>query len=272
MKFPVAVILRLLFVLSLGLTPATAQKPAKHIDLGQFPAETIDDVVVPVPSEIFSVLDKLGNPNWRAELGPQTTYPATPNRAQVALLLGTVIADGFVAVEAEDSERVKEIGRNVLTLAEAINVRKSVVSRSNSIIEKADARDWNAARREFDGALQDVNQAMIELNDGQLAQLVSLGGWLRGTEVLTSIVKQKYSRDRAELLQQPLLVDYFIRQLAEMGPRLRGQVLVGDVRKSLDRISPLIRNSPPGKVSPETVAEINAVSAQMVGLIRGRAG
>lgn len=272
MKFPPIVILRLLSVLLLGVAAAPAQKPAKHIDLGQFPADTIDDVVVPVPSEIFSVLDRLGNPNWRAELGPQTSYPATPNRAQVALLLGTVIADGFVAVEAEDSERVKEIGRNVLTLAEAINVRKSVVARSNSIIEKADARDWNAARREFDGALQDVNQAMIELNDGQLAQLVSLGGWLRGTEVLTSIVKQRYSRERAELLHQPLLIDYFNRQLEQMSPRLRGQPLVGDVRESLGRIGPLIGDSPQGKISPETVAEINAVSTQTVGLIRGKAG
>ena len=271
-KFPPAVIPRLLLVLLLGLAPAAAQKPDKTIDLGQFPADTIDDVVVPVPSEIFTVLDKLGNPNWRAELGPQTAYPASPNRAQVALLLGTVIADGFVAVEAEDSERVKEIGRNVLTLAEAINVRKSVVARSNSIIEKADARDWNAVRREFDGALQDVNQAMVELNDGQLAQLVSLGGWLRGTEVLTSIVKAKYSRDRAELLYQPLLVDYFNRQLDGMSPRLRRQPLVGEIRNSLGRIGPLIKTSPANDISPGTVAEINSLSMQMVQLIRAKAG
>jgi hypothetical protein len=249
-----------------------AQRPAKKIDLGEFPAETVDNVVVPVPSEIFTVLDKLGNPNWRAQLGPAKSYPPSPNRAQVALLLGTVIADGFVAVEAEDSERVKEIGRNVLTLAEAINVRKSVVARSNSIIEKADARDWNAVRREFDGALQDVNRAMVELNDEQLAQLVSLGGWLRGTEVLTSIVGEKYSRDRAELLYQPLLVDYFSRQLDKMSPRLRRNQLVGEVRHSLGRIGPLIKKSPPNDISSDTVGEINNITTQMVELIRAKAG
>jgi hypothetical protein len=266
------VIPRLLFALLLGLSAASAQKPAKTIDLGQFPAETIDDVVVPVPSEVFTVLDKLGNPNWRAELGPQQAYPPSPNRAQVALLLGTIIADGFVAVEAEDSERVKEIGRNVLTLAEAINVRKSVVARSNSIIEKADARDWNAVRREFDGALQDVNKAMVELNDGQLAQLVSLGGWMRGTEVLTSIVGEKYSRDRAELLYQPLLVDYFTGQLDGMSPRLRRNQLVGEIRNALGRIGPLIKKSPANDISPATVGEINGISTKMVELIRAKAG
>lgn len=258
-------------MLAASAVPLAAQKPAAKIDLSQFPAETVDNVVVPVPSEVFAVLDKLGNPNWRAELATKSTYPATADRAQVALLLGTVIADGFVAVEAEDSERVKEIGRNVLTLAEAINVRKSVVARSNSIIEKADQRDWNAVRREFDGALQDVNQAMIELNDGQLAQLVSLGGWLRGTEALTSIVGKKYSRDRAELLYQPLLIDYFGTQLGEMGPRLRRNPLVGEIEQAIGRIGPLIKNSPERDIKPETVAEINSITTQMVQLIRAKA-
>jgi hypothetical protein len=251
---------------------ATAQPPAKQIDLSQFPAETVDNVVVPVPSEVFAVLDKLGNPNWREQLGAATTYPATANRAKDALLLGTVIADGFIAVEAEDSERVKEIGRNVLTLAEAINVRKSVVARSNSIVEKADAREWNAVRREFDGALQDVNQAMVELNDGQLAQLVSLGGWLRGTEALTSIVQEKYSRERAELLHQPLLIDYFDKQLASMSPRLRRNSLVDEVGKALEQIGPLVKKSSETEIPAETVAEINRITSQIVEMIRAKAG
>ncbi len=265
-------LLTTILILAATAGPLAAQKPAQQIDLSQFPADTIDNVVVPVPSEVFAVLDRLGNPNWRAELGPKSTYPATTDRAQVALLLGTVIADGFVAVEAEDSERVKEIGRNVLTLAEAINVRKSVVARSNSIIEKAGERNWDAVRREFDGALQDVNKAMIELNDGQLAQLVSLGGWLRGTEALTSIVRQKYSRERAELLYQPLLIDYFGKQLEEMGPRLRRNRLVGDIEQAIGRIGPLIKNSPDREIAPETVTEVGSITTDLVQRIRAKAG
>jgi hypothetical protein len=255
----------------LAAATVLAEPPAEQIDLEQFPAETVNDVVVPVPSEVFAVLEKLGNPNWRAELGPDKAFPATADRAQDALLLGTVIADGFIAVEAEDSERVKDIGRNVLKLAEAINVRKSVVARSNSIIEKADARKWDAVRREFDGALQDVNQAMTELNDEQLAQLVSLGGWLRGTEALTSIVDAKYSAQRAELLHQPLLVDYFSKQLARMGPRLRGKEIVGDIRRTLDRIEPLI-DKEDGDIRPEAVTEIHNITSDVVRRIRSNAG
>jgi len=90
--------------------------------------------------------------------------------------------------------------------------------------------------------------------------------------VLTSIVKEKYSRERAELLYQPLLVDYFSRQLDIMSPRLRRQELVGEIRNALGRIGPLIKQSPSDGIAPETVTEINGLSVKMVELIRARAG
>lgn len=37
--------------------------PPDHIDLSKFPATQLDDIVVPLPSEVFNVLDKLGTPN-----------------------------------------------------------------------------------------------------------------------------------------------------------------------------------------------------------------
>ena len=222
-----------------GVSALLADMPPKKIALSDFPAAAVQDVVVPVPREIFTVLDKLGNPNWKSQL--RDGKAQTPeDRARTALLLGNVIAEGFVAVEAEDSERVKELGRQVLTLAEAINVRKSVIARSKSITDKADQRDWKGVRAEFDGALQDVRGAMQELNDQDLSQLVSLGGWLRGTEVLTSIVQSGFSRDGAELLHQPELVNYFDRSIGSMGSRLRKNPLVSEIRDVLRKIGPIV--------------------------------
>ena len=88
---------------------------------------------MPVPGEIFLVLDKLGTPHWKNELR-DSLGKNSGNRAQIALLLGTVIAEGFIAVEAEDAEKVKEIGREVLKLSEAINVREAVTKRSKATL------------------------------------------------------------------------------------------------------------------------------------------
>jgi len=241
-------------------------EPPVSIDLSKFPAAAVDEVVVPVPSEVFNVLDKLGTPNWRAELR-QSLGKNTGNRAQVALLLGTVIAEGFIAVQAEDSEKVKDIGREVLVLADAIGVKEAVISRSKSIVDKAQARDWMSVRREFDGALQDVRGAMIELNDDDLAQLVSLGGWLRGTQVLTSIVRQDYTRASAELLHQPELIGYFQRRIDTMSPRLAREEVVLQVKRTLDRIKPLVGRRDGSNIPQRNVDRIYQLTTESVTVI-----
>lgn len=249
------------------LAPCNGQSVPGSIDLSKFPAAEVEDVVVPVPSEIFSVLDKLGSPNWRSELR-EPSGKSTGNRAQVALRLGTVIAEGFIAVEAEDATRVQEIGRQVLVLAEAINVRKAVIARSKSITEKADAKDWKAVRKEFDGALHDVRGAMQELGDDELAQLVSIGGWLRGTEVLTSIVSKNYSPDGAELLFQPQLLDYFTRKLDGLrNTRLGKEELVVRIRKTIAAIRPIIGRDDSVTISADSVQRINKMTSEMVAAI-----
>ncbi|MCX7869510.1 MAG: hypothetical protein N2322_06110 [Terrimicrobiaceae bacterium] len=245
-----------------------AQNPPEQIDLSQFPAASVDDVVVPVPSEIFIVLDKLGSPNWRAELSGERGVN-TGNRAQVALLLGTVIADGFIAVQAQDSQRVEEIGQQVLTLSDAIGVRKAVLARSKSITEKASAKDWPGVRREFDGALKDVRGAMEELGDHELAQLVSAGGWIRGTQVLTSVISKNYSADGAELLNQPQLLDYFTRQLDNLtNARLKRDPLVGSVRKLLRDLKPLVQRAASGPLPADQVQKIQKLTAEITTAIR----
>src|ERR1700678_1375773 len=243
-----------------------ADAPPRQIDLNRFPATRLDDVVVPLPSEVFNVLDKLGTPDWRGEMR-SPNISSRGARAPIPLLLGSAAAEGLVAVEAADKERVKAIGRDVLELARAIGVEKTVLSRTNAIVTNADDGDWIGVRRELDGALNDVKNAMIQLRDDQLAHLVSLGGWLRGTEVLTSIVGKSYSPDGADLLNQPDLLKYFQERLAGMPPRLRGNQLVGKIQKSLNEISPLISQ----KITPASIKRIHEITSDMVKAINSNA-
>jgi len=235
-------------------------EPPRSIDVGSLPATVVEEVLIPVPTEVFGVLDKLGSPNWHAVLRPVKT-DTLGKRPQQALLLGATIAEGFIAVEAQEAEDVKKIGRQVLTLTKAIGVQKSVISRTTSIVEAADKKDWKTIRMEFDGASKDVKQAMIELEDAQLAQLVSLGGWLRGTEALTQVVMRRYSKDGAELLHQPAIVDYFQRKLDGMSPRLKENPVVKKIASRLPELRTLIE--PAGGVSPEKVEKIHSITAEL---------
>ena len=96
-----------------------------------------DEISIPTPGELFAALEKPGKPNWTGQYrGPiSTTYN---NRAQIALNLGGLIADGFIAVEAQDSQQVKNIGTDIIKLAKALGVSQNVLSRGNSINEFAE--------------------------------------------------------------------------------------------------------------------------------------
>lgn len=244
-----------------------AASPPERIDIRALPPEAvmIDQVLVPVPSEIFSVLDKIGKPNWKEVMRPLEQDRKLSSREQIALLLGTVIADGFVAVEAEDGAELQRIGKNVLKLSDALGVRQAVVKRSNAILEAADKKDWPRVRKELDGALTDVRTAMIELDSEALAQLVSLGGWLRGTEALAAVVGRDYTPDTAELLHQPALIDHFDRRIASMPPKMQSDHLVTTLRQGLVEIRPFMGS---GAAIPEgAVQSISGIAERLVQVI-----
>ncbi len=252
---------------SLALPAISLAEPPQHIDVSTFPpaSKMIDDVVVPVPSEVFAVLDKLGKPHWEDVLRSSKSLVRLPGeQAQTALLLGTVIAEGFIAVEATNTGEVKEIGKNVLNLAKALGVGKEVTKRTNSILSYADKSDWQNVRKELDGALSDVKAAMIKLDSEPLSQLVSLGGWLRGTEALTTVVSKDYSKDRAELLHQPVLLDFFDKRIAGMKPKFKLNPVVSKVQKGLIEIRPLMGMSDGTEISEKTVKEMKAIAEDLV--------
>ncbi|MEP6955486.1 MAG: hypothetical protein ABI883_01570, partial [Chthoniobacterales bacterium] len=228
----------LLPILALALSSAGAAETPQRIDVKQFHiAKRVENVVVPLPNEVFGALDKLGGVNWKEYV--RSSKGITFNeRPRIALLLGTVIADGFIAVQAEDAPAVKEIGQRVLGLAKFIGVGNSIVPHAKAITEAADKRNWVNVRQELDRTQNSVQQAMTEMKDEKLSHLVSLGGWLRGTEVLTSVVNKRFSTDGAELLHQPDLLGYFQERLQAM-PEFNQKVLQ-EIQTALKEVRPLI--------------------------------
>jgi len=252
---------------------AIAAPPAARIDVSQFPKETklVEQVVVPVPSEVFAVLDKLGKPNWSEVLRPLKGV-ATPagGKEQISMMLGSIIAEGFIAVEAENTEEVKHIGNSVRSLAKAIGVEKAVNRRANSIVEYADKHRWAEVRKELDLALKDVREAMLELDNEPLAQLVSLGGWLRGTEALCQVVSKEFTKDGAELLHQPVLIEHFDRRISTMPERSAKDALVVRVQHGLRDIRPLMGTSDGTAISEKTVKDIGGICGKLVSAIQSK--
>jgi hypothetical protein len=256
---PFAKYLKLSVAALLGVTVwANAAQAPQHIDVKQL-SKKVEEVVVPLPNEIFGALNKLGSVNWREYVRTEKGSNFT-ERPRIALLLGTVIADGFIAVQAEDAPAVKDIGQRVLNLSKGIGVGNSITPHAKAIIDAADKRNWENVRQELDRTQNSVEQAMNEVHDEKLSQLVSLGGWLRGTQVLSSVVTKHFSVDGAELLHQPDLLVHFQAQLQGM-PEF-DLPIIREIQDALGKVKPLIDGA---RISSESVRKINDITTRLDG-------
>jgi hypothetical protein len=155
---------------------------------------------------------------------------------------------------------VRDIGQRVQTLARGIGVERSITPHAKAITEAADKRDWEGVRQELDRTQNSVQQAMNEVHDEKLSQLVSLGGWLRGTQVLTAVVTKHFSVEGAELLHQPDLLGYFQTRLAAM-PEFNLPI-IREIHDALLAVKPLI-DVGNARIPPESVKKINEITTRL---------
>ena len=234
----------------IGAEPA-ARLPAEQM------AKAIrnDSISIPTPGELFAALEKPSKPNWVGQIrGPVAT--SYKNRPQIALNLGTLIADGFIAVEAKDSQQVKNIGTDIIKLAKALGVSENVLSRGNSINEFAENDEWDALQEELEATQNEVKSSMQSHRDQDLIILVSVGGWIRGTQVVSTAVMQNYDESAAKVLRQPALVNFIQSKLNEVSPDVRDEPLVKEVSGELPGLEKLV-TFPVGK--PPTPDEVRKV-------------
>src|SRR6266700_3035965 len=229
---------------------------------GRLPADQLakavrtDAISIPTPGELIAAIEKPGKTDWSGQYrGPMPiTYR---NRAQIALNLGGLIADGFIAVEAKDGQQVKNIGSDIIKLAKALGVSERLLGRGNSINEFAQNNEWDTLQEELEATQNEVKSSMQSHADQDLVILVTLGGWIRGTQVVTSAITKNYDERSAKLLRQPALVHFMQSKINEISPELRGDPLVKDVSEQLGEVEKLVSFPPAKAPTVEEVRKIN---------------
>ncbi len=245
-------------------TITAAEPPASVLSPEQLGKAIMTDTVsIPTPGELFAALSKPGKPNWASQYrGP---VPATfRNRAQIALNLGGLIADGFIAVEAQDSQQVKNIGTDIIKLAKALGVSENVLSRGKSINEFAESDEWSSLQEELEATQNEVKTSMENNRDQDLVILVSLGGWIRGTQVVSGVVMKDHNNAAAGVLRQPALVSFLQKKVDEMSPELREEPLVKSVAAQLSDIQKLVTFSSNGTPTAEEVQKLNRAVSKLM--------
>ena len=255
---PSLIIGTLLLFAPLGLAQ---QKTAKEADYRKEELG-VNPYTAPSVAEIFQHLDDL-KPLPFEDLKREFPEAVHSGREQMGMVFGGLVADGFLIVACQKKNLVEDLGRVLLRQARSLGVGDRVMRHSASLTELGERGDWAAVRRELIATQEDVEQAMIALRDQKLAHLISLGGWLRGLEITSGAVEFKYSPERAAVLWQRDLINYFSEEMETLPPPLARTPLFEKLRSGVGAIQTLLNQAPPDTMSLEEVKALHAKAREV---------
>lgn len=205
----------------------------------------VNEMTTPLVGKVFSDLE-LFDPPPVDLLRAFDSARTFPDRFQTAIQFGALVANGFVATIARQQELLLDTGRTLIRNAQVLDAGKRLAGRSKSLFELSDRGDWEGLRRELTGTQEDVEESMLELKDGELADLISLGGWLRGFQLACHVTADHYTPEKAAGLVKPLLMDYYVDRMDCLSPRMKARPVVAAITTRLKTIRATVTaGSPP---------------------------
>lgn len=205
-------------------------------------ASFLDTVSIPTPGEFFLAVDKQCQPNWSKLLRP--SVPAsTSDREHIALQLGILAADGFMAIEAQDGQSVKNTARDILLLAKKLNVSQQIVARSQSISDFADTGNWSRLREELDAMQNDIRLCLLEQKDSPLVVLAMAGSWVRQMDMASNLLASDENPASTGLLVQPEIATRILGRVENLPENSKKRPIVKQLSEGLQTASALMSQS-----------------------------
>jgi hypothetical protein len=195
----------------------------------------INEYTAPSIEKLFQMLDSL-KPIPTRELTRAPKSIRLDNRIKYALSFGVLIGDGFLAVEEEDTKAIEALGRELLRRAKGLGVEQRASRHSKELLELAKRSDWAGLRKELIVTQRDVENAMLDLRDEEMAHILSLGGWIRGLEIAAASVAEDFTPERVSKLRQMDLLEYYLQRLDTLSPPLKSTPLISTIISALQDV------------------------------------
>jgi hypothetical protein len=257
-------------------TPVAAEVAEGERGINGIPADLLDDPHVreelaineftaPSISKLFDTLQFLMPlPLLETELKMPERMPL--DRADLAIELGFLIADGFLVVQAEQLEKVEDLATKLTRYGKALGAGDRVNRHAASLLDSAKNKDVAQLKKELSSTQRDVEAELVILRDADLAHLISLGGWIRALQVSTVAVDKQFSAERARKVMREDIADYYTESVAGLEPRISERPNYRAMRDVLAglRAEMVVREGE--DPTPETLKEIREQAQKLVQL------
>lgn len=243
---------------------------------GQIPNDLLDDADVrlelavnrftaPSISKMFDTLQFL-MPLPIAEVERKMPARMSQDRADLAVELGFLIADGFLMVQAEQLGNVENMAKDLTRYGKALGAGDRVNRHAAGLLESAKKGDADQLKIELAATQRDVEDELVALKDADLAHLISLGGWIRALEVSSVAVDKQFSPERARKVMRKDIAEYYAECITGLEPKISARPNYQGIRNLLQDLAMKMDLKNGREPSPESMKEIRGIAAKLVGL------
>ena len=255
--------------------PLAAQEEGSPLK-GDIPADLLDDPHVreelgvneftaPSIAKLFDTLQFL-MPLPIADTERKMPARMPLDRADLAVELGFLIADGFLVVQAGQMEKVEDLAADLTRYGKALGAGERVNRHAASLLESAKKQEVEQLKKELAATQRDVELELVSLRDADLAHLISLGGWIRALEVSSVAVDKQFSPERARKVMREDIADYYADTVSSLEPKISERPNYIQLRDLLITLKTEM-TIPEGKApTPENIKQLRSQAAKLVAL------
>ncbi|MCX8239518.1 MAG: hypothetical protein OSB05_11925 [Akkermansiaceae bacterium] len=260
----------LLLGLLVGFSSAqeTPKIPEDLLDDEHFRAEAaLNEFTVPSIAKVFNELEKISPLSYNS--GHLKNHERLPlDRSRLALRLGTLIADGFIAVQTGNSEDVPKISSQISRYGKSLGAGDRIQKHAAALLDHAKAKDLKKLKQALAATQRDVEHELAGLRDPDLSHLISLGGWLQALDSAAIAVDKKYTPERALTLFREDIADYYAESIGSLHPDISSRPHVIKMRELLQGLRNAMILKDGAMPTAEQVKEVTEVSAELVEIAR----
>lgn len=230
----------------------------------------INEFTAPSIARIFDSLKSLA-PLPLADYPREIPERMPLDRADLAVELGFLIADGFLVVQVGELGKVEDLASQLTRYAKALGAGERVNRHAASLLESAKKGDVDQLKKELAATQKDVEMELVTLRDADLAHLISIGGWVRALEVASGAVDKQFSSERARHIMREDIADYYSAIIGSLEPRIAERQNYIDMQIVLSGMRTEMLIEQGKEPTAEKVAEIRKQATKLVELSLMRA-
>lgn len=188
----------------------------------------------------------------------------------LALEMGYLLADGFIAVRSGHMNDIKPIALDLTRYGKAMGVGEKMNVHSASLLEHAEKGQLEEFKKILAATQSDVNAELADLRDPDLAHLLALGGWVRALDASAAAICERFDATQAAVIFYPDAPAYFDEMLGCLNPTTAKKLHVAEMSKLLQELVKDMTLAEGEQPTPEKVRKLQETATRLSTLAVGK--